>query len=362
MKITGQILKENRERKNISIGEVAIATKINTRTLIAMEAGDLDHLPPKTFLRGFVRAYASYLELNVESVLSTFYDEMGTTKPHVETPEASTSGPAGSKPTQNEANNAINPQTSLVVKIGAVAGILLLVVLIVFFKNKMDSYEKEAVVDHAPADISALPKDDVKGSANMITPPTGSTPSSESVAMSPTPVATATPEPTPIPKLSATPKPTPKPTATPTPKPTATPTPKPTATPTPKPTATPTPKPTATPTPKPTPEPTPEPVAAAATKSAEATATPTPTPTPKPKAAKTQEIIIEALNDVDVDAQIDDEPSKKISLKGDQVQSIKARRKVILKFSDGGAVNLIVNGTERGVPGDLGKPTRVELP
>ena len=331
MKITGQILKENRERKNISIGEVAIATKINTRTLIAMEAGDLDHLPPKTFLRGFVRAYASYLELNVESVLSTFYDEMGTTKPHAETPEASTSGPAGSKPAQNEANNAINPQTSLIVKIGAVAGILLLVVLIVFFKNKMDSYEKEAVVDHAPADISALPKDDVKDPVNAITPPTGGTPSSDSIAMSPTPVAMS---PTPVAMATPEPTPTPKPTATPTPKPTAT----------------------------PTPEPTPEPVAAAAAKSAEATATPTPTPTPKPKAAKSQEVIIEALNDVDVDAQIDDEPSKKISLKGDQVQSIKARRKVILKFSDGGAVNLIVNGIERGVPGDLGKPTRVELP
>ncbi len=53
---------------------------------------------------------------------------------------------------------------------------------------------------------------------------------------------------------------------------------------------------------------------------------------------------------------------KSIKLKGDQVQSIKARKKIVLKLSDGGAVNLIVNGTERGVPGDLGKPLRIELP
>jgi len=73
-------------------------------------------------------------------------------------------------------------------------------------------------------------------------------------------------------------------------------------------------------------------------------------------------VIIEALDSVDVEAVIDDEPAKPISLKGDQVQSIKARRKIVLKISDGGAINLIVNGTERGVPGDLGKPMRIELP
>ena len=81
MKITGQILKENRERRGISVNEVAIATKINVRTIMAMEAGDVDKLPPKTFLRGFVRAYATYLELDVESLLNTFFDEMGSTKP-----------------------------------------------------------------------------------------------------------------------------------------------------------------------------------------------------------------------------------------------------------------------------------------
>src|SRR5690606_27665080 len=81
MKITGQILKENRERKGVSLSEVATATKISHRTLAAMEEGDLSQLPPKTFLRGFVRSYASYLGLEIESVLGTFQDEMGSTKP-----------------------------------------------------------------------------------------------------------------------------------------------------------------------------------------------------------------------------------------------------------------------------------------
>jgi cytoskeleton protein RodZ len=73
-------------------------------------------------------------------------------------------------------------------------------------------------------------------------------------------------------------------------------------------------------------------------------------------------VIVEAMNDVDIDATVDDVPPRKLHLKADQVQAFKLSRKVVLKLSDGGAVNLIVNGRDRGVPGDLGKPTRIELP
>lgn len=75
-----------------------------------------------------------------------------------------------------------------------------------------------------------------------------------------------------------------------------------------------------------------------------------------------KEVIIETLKDVEVEAQIDNESPRKITLKADSVQAFKMSRKVILRFSDGGAVNLIVNGKDRGVPGDLGKPLRIELP
>lgn len=77
---------------------------------------------------------------------------------------------------------------------------------------------------------------------------------------------------------------------------------------------------------------------------------------------KRLEVLIEALDSVDIDVTVDNEGTKSLKLKGDQVQSIKALRKVVLRFSDGGAINLIVNGVERGVPGDLGKPLRIELP
>jgi cytoskeleton protein RodZ len=90
---------------------------------------------------------------------------------------------------------------------------------------------------------------------------------------------------------------------------------------------------------------------------------PTPRPTPRPTPiGRPQEVLIEALDLVEVEAQVDGEPMKKLKLSGQEVQAIKAKKRVILRFSDGGAVNLVVNGKDRGVPGDLGKPLRVELP
>lgn len=352
MKITGQILKENRERRGISISEVAIATKINNKTLIAIEEGLQDQLPPKTFLRGFVRAYASYLELDVESIMSTYLEEMGSSRPKADVrPDAEPAPAPRQKSAPNDANDAINPKTSLAVKAGAVAGILALVVLIFIFKSKMESYEREALDKSVPGGLAAL-ETPAPGKDENPPPPNPSDDPAAAAAGALAAGATPAGSPTPQPEVGAAAVAGPSPAATPEP------TPVPTATP--KPTATPTPAPTVTPTPKPSPTPSPSPTAAPV---AVATASPSPTPatTPKP-GGKAHEILIEALDNVDVDVQVDDEGTRKVKLRAEQVQNIKAKRKAILRFSDGGAVNLIVNGTERGVPGDLGKPIRVELP
>lgn len=79
-------------------------------------------------------------------------------------------------------------------------------------------------------------------------------------------------------------------------------------------------------------------------------------------AGRAQEVVIEALNNVDIEAVLDNEPPRAVKLRADQIHTFKAKRKVILRFSDGGAVNLVVNGVDRGVPGDLGKPMKIDLP
>ena len=384
MKITDQILKKNRERKGVSLSEVSLATKITIKTLAAIESGDPATLPPKTFLRGFVRSYAVFLGVDVDEILRTFHEEMGSTlsRPVTAGPNPSElnsaateaisggavepksqgdlSAPSprdierGAPPVERRAAKRVDAEarlrdeTSLMTKGGIFGGILLLIVLIVFLKGKMDSYESERTSPAEPATVET------------VAPPTGAplvagaAPESQDdeietrdgdgggpAAPTAAEIAALAATPTPTPKPTATPTPTPKPTATPTP------TPKPTATPTP------TPKPTATPTPTPKPTATPTPTPGAA---------PTPKPVGAAPAGKSHEILIEALDQVDVEVTVDGEPPRTIKLKGEQIQSLKVKRKATLKLSDGGAVNLIVNGLDRGVPGDLGKPTRVELP
>jgi len=60
----GTFLKEERERRQVSLAEVAHSTKLSVSALKLMEAGDLDDLPPDVFLRGFIRSYAKTLGIS----------------------------------------------------------------------------------------------------------------------------------------------------------------------------------------------------------------------------------------------------------------------------------------------------------
>jgi cytoskeletal protein RodZ len=54
----GNLLREARERRRISLEEVAQRTKVPQRSLALIEAGNLDDLPAHVFVRGFIRSYA----------------------------------------------------------------------------------------------------------------------------------------------------------------------------------------------------------------------------------------------------------------------------------------------------------------
>ncbi len=404
MKITGQILKENREKRGITINEVALATKISSKALIAIEEGDVDRLPPKTFLRGFVLAYATYLKINTDTVLSTFYEEMGSTKPkpHLNEPEDSAAPQDAPRPAASSTQPS-SPKKSQVkmdgegIQIGTpsskfflLTGVALLIIAIIVIKRKMDSYNQEAqralevAKITAPTAVSPEPiphasptpegtSDSVVGAAKTSTPETATqnSPGTGGQADAAKPMNSVIAAPNLAAESSSTNKTPPPsvPRTTPTPPAVAVAPANPNSIPT---TSQPvTNKPTianASATSKPAPG-----EATTATSNPSATPAPTvaattpPTPTVKstPSAkptGKTQEVIIEALNNVEIEAILEGEAPKKFTLKAEQVQTIKAKGKVILKLNDGGAVNITNNGIDRGVPGDLGKATKVEYP
>src|ERR1700693_6065436 len=73
----GSSLREARERRNLSYGQVEAETAIRTRYIRALEDEDFHILPGPTYTKGFLRAYAEYVGLDGQP----FVDEFNS-RPH----------------------------------------------------------------------------------------------------------------------------------------------------------------------------------------------------------------------------------------------------------------------------------------
>lgn len=72
MKTVGQVLKEIRESKLVTLEEVEKHTKIRKELLQALEKDDYAKLPPLTFVQGFIKNYSKFLGLSSEKMLAIF--------------------------------------------------------------------------------------------------------------------------------------------------------------------------------------------------------------------------------------------------------------------------------------------------
>ncbi len=72
MRTVGQILKEYREAKLLTLEDVEKHTKIRKELLQALESDNYDKLPPVTFIQGFIKNYGRYLNLDTSKLLAVF--------------------------------------------------------------------------------------------------------------------------------------------------------------------------------------------------------------------------------------------------------------------------------------------------
>ncbi len=77
----GELLKRERELREVTLNEVTVATRIPPRFLEAFEREDWETLPGGVFNRGFVRAIARYLGLDEENLLSEYDLAYGEQRP-----------------------------------------------------------------------------------------------------------------------------------------------------------------------------------------------------------------------------------------------------------------------------------------
>lgn len=315
MKRTGEYLKKAREEKGLVLAEIASSLKINSKVLIAIEDGDMAKLPAKTFLRGFVQSYAQALKTNVDEVMTIFTEEMGSTRPQPEivTPDAPVGTESGSEPPPEAAIPGAGPMISrpknpLVsesplqnleephrIRTIVLSVVSVILIILIFGSKKLVERYQRESQTSAISVANPLPTETTTTLEPLVV--------AENLVSPSTTIPLSTlPE-----KMASTIPPSTLP--------------------------------------------------AKVTTTTTSTLPPT-TTTAKPIKAPL-ELIVEALDGVDVEYSSANGPTQKLHLNAEQVHTIRSKSGVKLSVTNGGAVNLILNGKDLGVPGDLGKPIKL---
>lgn len=83
----GERLREAREAAGMTLEEIATTTRIPTRHLESLEAGDFARLPAPTYTIGFAKSFAAAVGLDRAEIGDQLRTEMGGSRPVTTTPE-----------------------------------------------------------------------------------------------------------------------------------------------------------------------------------------------------------------------------------------------------------------------------------
>jgi cytoskeletal protein RodZ len=125
----GEELRRLREQKQMSLAAISEATRISEKMLEAMEAGRFSVLP-QTYVRAFLRAYASVLEVNPEEILKRYDAVNQEIRLAAEEWMNRSKVPPPERPRQSSTSSSgqslLRPAMILVVIVAAIGGIIYL--------------------------------------------------------------------------------------------------------------------------------------------------------------------------------------------------------------------------------------------
>jgi len=142
MQTIGERLEEARKRKGISIREAAETTKIRGDYLQKFEANTFEIDLPPLYIRGFLRSYARYLDIDPERIVNDYNEVLSEGKPvrretrevygRVDFAEAARSKDAAEPPAPTRAAQ----DQAMMLKFGLLGGgaIVVVVIIILLFK------------------------------------------------------------------------------------------------------------------------------------------------------------------------------------------------------------------------------------
>ena len=127
MSSIGNILRTERETQGRTLTEVSKAVYIKTKYLSALEEENFAAIPGEVYVKGFIRAYASYLGMDGEELVAQYDGPSEAILLQKETPTAVTEGGKGRRRRRRKAVSW--PEITII--IGVILFILLIIWLIV---------------------------------------------------------------------------------------------------------------------------------------------------------------------------------------------------------------------------------------
>ena len=178
----GEKLKQEREKRKISLDEISGTTKIGTRMLQALEEDKFDQLPGGIFNKGFVRSYSRCVGLDEDQTVAEYLVASGDAPP-----PRTEIGFDGDLARANEENlrrlEAISDTPRRPVPWGYLAALLLILALALSLWTRQQRQHVKAQVQPVPA--AAITSAPVALSGQAATPDIGAGPPGSSPATLP---------------------------------------------------------------------------------------------------------------------------------------------------------------------------------
>ena len=127
MSSIGNILRTERETQGRTLTEVSKAVYIKTKYLSALEEENFAAIPGEVYVKGFIRAYASYLGMDGEELVAQYDGPSESILLQKETPTAVTEVGKGRRRRRSKTVS----WTEITIIVGVILFILLIVWLIV---------------------------------------------------------------------------------------------------------------------------------------------------------------------------------------------------------------------------------------
>ena len=144
-KRVGQILREVREEKNLSVKDVSRDTNIAIKFIIALENEDYAQFPAETFTIGFLKTYSDYLKLDTAGMMNLYRGEqlVESQQPLEEL----------TKPTVKMI--ALELEKNKLLPLGIIFGVCLAVFLVIYFADSGESSSNtDSVVTESSETVS----------------------------------------------------------------------------------------------------------------------------------------------------------------------------------------------------------------